>query len=55
MSKNKWGMEIAPERICAIDASTNSLAYATFHDGNLKEVGKSIMYLQVIKAQAKFN
>ncbi len=29
-----------PERICAIDASTNSLAYATFHDGNLKEVGK---------------
>lgn len=40
MSKNKWGFEIQPERICAIDASTNSLAYATFHDGNLKEVGK---------------
>lgn len=34
MNKNR------PERICAIDASTNSLAYATFHDGNLKEVGK---------------
>ncbi len=31
---------MAPERICAIDASTNSLAFATFHDGNLKEVGK---------------
>lgn len=40
MSKNKWGLEIAPERICAIDASTNSLAYATFHGGVLKEVGK---------------
>lgn len=30
----------SPERICAIDASTNSLAYATFHSGQLKEVGK---------------
>ena len=40
MVKNKWGVEIQPERICAIDASTNSLAYATFHDGHLKEVGK---------------
>ena len=29
-----------PERICAIDASTNSLAYATFHGDNLKELGK---------------
>jgi hypothetical protein len=40
MSKNKWGIEVAPERICAIDASTNSLAYATFHGGYLKEYGK---------------
>ena len=40
MSKNKWGLELQPERICAIDASTNSLAYATFHNGNLKECGK---------------
>jgi hypothetical protein len=40
MSKNKWGIELQPERICAIDASTNSLAYATFHGGYLKEVGK---------------
>jgi hypothetical protein len=40
MSKNKWGLELPPERICAIDASTNSLAYATFHGGYLKEVGK---------------
>jgi hypothetical protein len=40
MSKNKWGLELPPERICSIDASTNSLAYATFHSGHLKEVGK---------------
>jgi Holliday junction resolvasome RuvABC endonuclease subunit len=40
MVKNKWGVEIQPERICSIDASTNSLAYATFHGGHLKEVGK---------------
>lgn len=40
MSKNKWGIELKPERICAIDASTNSLAYATFHGGHLKEYGK---------------
>jgi Holliday junction resolvasome RuvABC endonuclease subunit len=30
----------APERVCAIDASTNSLAYATFHGGYLREFGK---------------
>jgi Holliday junction resolvasome RuvABC endonuclease subunit len=30
MSKNKWGLEMAPKRICAIDASTNSLAFAMF-------------------------
>lgn len=30
----------APDRICAIDASTNSLAYATFHNGQLVECGK---------------
>lgn len=40
MVKNKWGIEVKPERICAIDASTNSLAYATFHNDKLKEVGK---------------
>lgn len=40
MVKNKWGIEMQPERICAIDASTNSLAFATFHNGYLKEVGK---------------
>jgi hypothetical protein len=40
MVKNKWGLEMQPEKICAIDASTNSLAFATFHGGHLKEVGK---------------
>jgi len=40
MSKNKWGIELKPERICAIDASTNSLAYATFQGEYLKEYGK---------------
>lgn len=30
MVKNKWGLELIPKRICAIDASTNSLAFATF-------------------------
>jgi hypothetical protein len=40
MSKNKWGLEIKPERICAIDASTNSLAFAVFSGENLEEVGK---------------
>lgn len=36
----KAGAVKSPERICAIDASTNSLAYAVFHDGHLKEYGK---------------
>lgn len=58
MVKNKWGIEVQPQRICAIDASTNSLAYATFHDGNLKEVGKinfegSDIYEKVIDAGRK--
>lgn len=58
MVQNKWGIEIKPERICAIDASTNSLAYATFHDGYLKEVGKinfegKDIYQKVIDAGRK--
>jgi hypothetical protein len=47
-----------PERICAIDASTNSLAYATFYKGVLKEVGKinfegKDIYQKVIDAGRK--
>jgi len=58
MVKNKWGLEMQPDRICAIDASTNSLAYATFHKGVLKEVGKinfegKDIYQKVIDAGRK--
>ena len=58
MVKNKWGLEMKPERICAIDASTNSLAYATFHGSHLKEVGKinfvgKDIYQKVIDAGRK--
>jgi len=30
MNKTKWGVPIMPDTICAIDASTNSLAFAVF-------------------------
>ena len=36
--KNKWGMEMMPKTICAIDASTNSLAFALF-DTQQKALG----------------
>jgi hypothetical protein len=38
MVKNKWGLELAPKTICAIDASTNSLAFALF-DTEKKSLG----------------
>jgi Holliday junction resolvasome RuvABC endonuclease subunit len=42
MSKNKWGFEVMPKTICAIDASTNSLAFALFDtkEKTLGVVGK---------------
>jgi hypothetical protein len=40
MVKNKWGLEIKPETICAIDASTNSLAFALFYEDDLDSIGK---------------
>jgi len=40
MVKNKWGLELKPNTICAIDASTNSLAFALFDGDNLGVVGK---------------
>jgi hypothetical protein len=40
MVKNKWGLEIKPHRICAIDASTNSLAFALFAGDEIESVGK---------------
>jgi len=42
MVKNKWGLEIKPQTICAIDASTNSLAFAIFNtkEKTLESFGK---------------
>jgi Holliday junction resolvasome RuvABC endonuclease subunit len=42
MVKNKWGLEIAPKTICAIDASTNNFAFALFstEEKTLTAVGK---------------
>ena len=40
MNKNKWGFNIKPKSICAIDASTNSLAFALFENETLRTVGK---------------
>jgi hypothetical protein len=40
MVKNKWGIELKPHKICAIDASTNSLAFALFSGDDLESVGK---------------
>jgi Holliday junction resolvasome RuvABC endonuclease subunit len=42
MSKNKWGLEMAPDTICAIDASTMSIAFAVFNTKkeSLDAVGK---------------
>jgi Holliday junction resolvasome RuvABC endonuclease subunit len=42
MNKTKWGVAIMPKRICAIDASTNSLAFSVFDTftKNIVTVGK---------------
>ena len=40
MSKTKWGAEVQPKTICAIDASTNSLAFALFVGNELESIGK---------------
>jgi Holliday junction resolvasome RuvABC endonuclease subunit len=42
MNKSKWGVPIMPDTICAIDASTNSLAFALFDTKkkDLNSVGK---------------
>ncbi len=38
MSKNKWGIPMMPNTICAIDASTNNFAFALFNTQQ-KELG----------------
>lgn len=60
MSKNKWGMEVMPKTICAIDASTNSIAFALFNtqEKTLGAVGKinfdgSDVYEKVMDAGKK--
>ena len=58
MSKNKWGIELLPKTICAIDASTNSLAFALFNNKKLGIIGKikfegNTNYEKVMDACAK--
>jgi Holliday junction resolvasome RuvABC endonuclease subunit len=60
MNKTKWGVPIMPNTICAIDASTNSLAFALFDttQGALGTVGKinfegDDIYQKVIDAGQK--
>ena len=58
MSKTKWGAEAQPKTICAIDASTNSLAFALFVDNDLSSIGKihfdgSNIYEKVMDAGKK--
>ena len=48
MVKNKWGFEVMPETICAIDASTTSFAFALFTTTNSK-FGKSLGTIGKIK------
>jgi hypothetical protein len=38
MNKTKWGIPMMPDTICAIDASTNNLAFALFNT-KTKELG----------------
>lgn len=40
MAKNKWGYAVQPNTICAIDASTNSLAFALYTKDQLGSIGK---------------
>lgn len=42
MNKSKWGVPIMPDTICAIDASTNSLAFAVFNtkEKDITTIGK---------------
>ena len=60
MSKNKWGIEVMPNTICAIDASTTSIAFAIFNtkQESLGAVGKiyfegSNIYEKVMDAGQK--
>ena len=58
MNKTKWGAVVEPNKICAIDASTNSLAFALFENKKLGTIGKikfegNTNYEKVMDACAK--
>ena len=60
MNKTKWGADVMPNTICAIDASTNSLAFALFNtqEKTLNSIGKitfdgSDIYQKVMDAGKK--
>jgi len=58
MNKTKWGAIVEPNKICAIDASTNSLAFALFENKKIVTIGKikfdgNTNYEKVMDACAK--
>jgi Holliday junction resolvasome RuvABC endonuclease subunit len=53
MNKNKWGVPVIPDTICAIDASTNSLAFALFTTDTNNKFGKSLGTIGKINFEGK--
>ena len=53
MNKSKWGVSVMPDTICAIDASTNSLAFALFTTDTNNKFGKSLGTIGKINFEGK--
>jgi Holliday junction resolvasome RuvABC endonuclease subunit len=53
MSKSKWGLELPPKTICAIDASTNSLAFAIISTESNKKFPSMLGTTGKIKFEGK--
>jgi Holliday junction resolvasome RuvABC endonuclease subunit len=53
MNKSKWGVPLMPDTICAIDASTNSLAFALFTTDTNNKFGKSLGTVGKINFEGK--
>jgi hypothetical protein len=53
MNKTKWGVPVMPDTICAIDASTNSLAFALFTTDTNNKFGKSLGTIGKINFEGK--
>jgi hypothetical protein len=53
MNKSKWGVPVMPDTICAIDASTNSLAFALFTTDTNNKFGKSLGTIGKINFEGK--